>query len=42
MTQTVTLSRTLLEHAAAILRMKSCGLSLDWLKACRTRPCRRS
>lgn len=33
MTQTVTLSRTLLEHAAAIQCMKSCGLSLDWLKA---------
>lgn len=33
MTQTISLNKTLLEHAAAILRMKSCGLSLDWLKA---------
>lgn len=33
MTQTISLNKTLLERAAAILRMKSCGLSLDWLKA---------
>lgn len=33
MTQTINLSETLLERAAAILRMKSTGLSLDWLKA---------
>ena len=33
MTQTISLNKTLLERAAIILRMKSCGLSLDWLKA---------
>lgn len=33
MTQTISLNKALLERAAAILRMKSCGLSLDWLKA---------
>ncbi len=33
MTQTINLSETLLERAAAILRMKSTGLSLDRLIA---------
>lgn len=33
MTQTISLSKTLLDRAAAIMRMKSLGLSLDWLKA---------
>lgn len=33
MTQTISLNKTLLVHAAAILRMKSCDLALDWLKA---------
>jgi len=33
MTQTIRLSATLLERAAAVMRMNTCGLSLDWLKA---------
>ena len=33
MTRTISLSKTLLDRAAVIQRMKSCGLSLDWLKA---------